>query len=354
MMRRYLIVAAVSILSFTAAFSAFLMAVPEAPTLACPAQVDLGLQDENRRVQTYITLANKGREPLRVFGFKTSCGCLSISRPTESGPATLTDEGISSGDRLTVHVSTILKADPAGYFRHTISFNTNDPKKPTVTIPITACLQHQLQAEPPQINMGLLRPGQAAERRFHVLDWRPAPGEPPFILAGSSPAVQSRVVETTRLPSSEATWADALWRHTVQIVVSAPAGANSFHERIQLTDANGEFLLAIPVVGVVQADCYFSPSVVVLPRRSHGTLVYSARCLFRCAAGPCTLRVVDRPPGIEVSISDSAPEEKAVWIKRAGNTPLYQGTRPVVFLAEVKGDSRRIEVPVSVVRLANE
>ncbi|MCX7014331.1 MAG: DUF1573 domain-containing protein [Candidatus Sumerlaeota bacterium] len=114
---------------------------------------DLGETLFGSPVNTEYRFANRGTQPLRILGLKTSC-----SRCTAALPAKK-ELGAGESSSMRVQVNTKNLTGPLAYF---INVKSNDPVEPTVALKLRFVIVPQVSWTPEELSLGKARPGRPA------------------------------------------------------------------------------------------------------------------------------------------------------------------------------------------------
>src|SRR5262249_3583273 len=100
------------------------------PTVEAPKELDLGLHDEGKRLETSLFVRNRGRQPLLLSNFSVPCDCLAFSDKTNGwGLDSSSREEVAPGGELEVRVAFVARRNAEGFQRYYIRFETNDPRR---------------------------------------------------------------------------------------------------------------------------------------------------------------------------------------------------------------------------------
>jgi len=121
----------------------FRLAVPS-PTVKCPivrlepSTLDIGNVEPGTEVKCSVEVANDGDGVLRIANLRTSCGCTT---------AILADTQLASKQLEWMSVSFRAPIE-SGEINHLITFDTNDPRRPHVSVPIRGRSSWQVECVP--------------------------------------------------------------------------------------------------------------------------------------------------------------------------------------------------------------
>ena len=103
-------------------------------------------------------VTNRGGAPLTISGLRTSCGC------TAAG---VTDDELAPGE--TAEVRATVNPQHPERREATVTVLTNTPDEPTTTLTVAWEAVAPLSPDPPEVDFGDVRPGEAAERRVRLV-----------------------------------------------------------------------------------------------------------------------------------------------------------------------------------------
>lgn len=326
------------------------------PVADTPATVALGSHTTNERVLTDVTIRNGGYRQLTLSNFHVSCSsCITFGLHSDAGIVDVKQVSVPPRGSVTFSVCVLVDGTPGNPSRQAIGFTTNDPYHPEVTIWFEAGVKGWVFASPPEIDLGILKPGQTIRRTVEIRDngrgeachfgrlESPAPDQVKLTL---SPTTNSSGAGSGQGPINELLG-------TLNIEITPPADAWELNKRIVIYEiGKNQPLLTIPIRGQVLPKVRVTPASIVLPRMVHNAADFSAECCLASTAGrPIRLKPTDLPPEITVvpvrsNTTTNCACYRLEW--RAESRPPRGQARIVTvhFRAEIDGKTEIITVPV--------
>ncbi len=162
--------------------------VPAAPTLAVePELLDFGrVRADDTSLVRRIKIANRGNEPLQIFGIESGCGC---------AVAQVEHEIIPVGAATELEVRLNLRGR-RGQYRRDVLLRTNDPQRPNLPIPVIADIISPWELTPSGVAFGDLAPDRSATQSLRLV-FHPPTGRVESVAAADSWLQASAHAETT-------------------------------------------------------------------------------------------------------------------------------------------------------------
>jgi hypothetical protein len=279
---------------------------PPCPEIDVVRDLDLGRRELQTAVTTTIPVRNKGRQPLRISGVRTDCGCLAVL----SGQEGKQDEKIDTLE-IPPHGEAELRlrlgvgGQPGVPDRKQVVFATNDPRNPRVAITLRVTPFAEYVAAPNALVLGTVPTGAQIEREVEILV---ADRHVPAIrgVTCSTPLFRTsyRPVDFPTTPKPSTTAPEPCGRLTVYF--DAPAQPGEVQGMISVFCAGREEpVVLISVSARVAPLVELFPAEILLPRASAAGAVYTVNCICRAAT---------RKP-LQLAVQDSPPPEVAVTIR---------------------------------------
>lgn len=196
---------------------------------------DAGRVEQGARLEHVFAFRNGGDRDLRVTRVRPSCDCTAAVSSDETIAPKGTAEIATSFDT----------AGLSGKVSRTISVFSNDPAAPATLLHLTADVDFDVAAEPRELYVGRVRPGDAVRMQGRiVLD----DNAQVIRIESSGPVVSAELVEPAAgsPPRNER-------RFRVRIAENAAAGEFTSQVTVHTTSRSTP-RLAIPVVGVVEGE----------------------------------------------------------------------------------------------------
>jgi hypothetical protein len=126
-------------------------------------EADLGEARPGTELRATFPIRNTGGRPLLIEQLRTSCGLNAYVEPSRA---------LAPGEAASIVVS---QTAPVGRGERlqTITVYSNDPRQPSTTLRVRSRLTADIAAEPAELYVGSLRPGQEAPLPVKIL---PRPG----------------------------------------------------------------------------------------------------------------------------------------------------------------------------------
>jgi hypothetical protein len=131
-------------------------AVAEAALTVSPTSLEIGLLASGSSHQEHLSLTNSGNVPLKLLAVEVECaGCTKV----QFTPTTL-----ERGKSLDLPVTFKPPPDDNGRIRRSVTIKTDDPKQPSITIPLNAFVTTVAGIWPAELSPGAPRaPGSDVE-----------------------------------------------------------------------------------------------------------------------------------------------------------------------------------------------
>jgi hypothetical protein len=278
-----------------------------APAVEAPEVIDLGLHDNNKVLETDVSIRNKGYRPLELRNFAVSCpSCLTIGLPAESGMTDISEYTIPSGESLTLAAHINMHGIAGRRFTVALFCDTNDPRQRVLSIAFEAAVRGEVFVSPPELDLDTLQPGQTVRRTFEVRDnGRGSPCSLSRVVSPAPDVVQLRlspVLRRAETSSSDKTTEEVVG--TVDVEVKAPTSAWTLDNWVAVYEEGRDQPLArVPIRARVLAAFQATPASLVFPRVVGDRDVYSADCDVSSTAGQAIHRIepLDLPPEIRAT-----------------------------------------------------
>src|SRR5262249_32990658 len=140
------------------------------PAVEAPETVELGLHGNNTFLDTDVTIHNTGYRPLELSQFRVSCAsCLNVGLRTEAGVTEVSDPTIvPPRETLLLSARILIHGSEERPFRVALTCDTNDPRRPVLTITFNATIRGQIYPSPAGVDVGTLLPGQTVRRTVEL------------------------------------------------------------------------------------------------------------------------------------------------------------------------------------------
>lgn len=326
------------------------------PVVDAPAMLSLGAHVNNKVVLTEVTIRNAGYRPLSLWDFHVSCAsCISFGLPSGGGLVDVEQLSVPPRESVTLTVHMLIHGTSDVPCRQYISCATNDPHRPEVTIWFEAAVKGWVFASPPEIDLGILTPGQTIRRTVEIRDC--GRGEVCHFGRIESPApdhVKLSLSPTANISgaSSREGPIDDLIR-TLNIEITPPAAAWELNKSIVIYETGKDKpLLTLPIRAQILPKVRVTPVSIVLPRMVHNAAEFSTECCLDSTSGhPMRVKPINVPPEITLTpvAGDTVMARTCYRLEwRAEYRPPQGRSRSVTvrFSAEIDGNAEIISVPV--------
>jgi Protein of unknown function (DUF1573) len=320
------------------AFAYVRVAGPTRPCLVVQRDVDLGEHYKNSVIHSSFAIDNLGQEPLVVWDFKTSCGCVLL---TKASGEKLPDERqvVPPRGRFEVDLSLVAKPGEGESFAYVVRFRSNDPVNDEVHVRLTGKARLGVEATPRALNFGRLGAEEKAQGSLRVTDHRKREDRGPFVLVSNSPSLSLGPKELSPPKVHREGTGDTADIYDVRVALTMPKGEADLDARIVVREENGRDMCDIPVRAFIRRKWAVAPAEVafaVNPGRGErereqarwmtavGTIGMYAqplrsivlhalapllpetgqirRCVVRSTEGPVEVEVVKAPQVVRVGI----------------------------------------------------
>jgi len=198
---------------------------------------DIGRIDQGAPIRSTFALRNVGGLDLSIDQLRAGCGCTATASPRSVPPM---------GE---AHIEVVCDtSESAGAVSRNVMVYSNDPLQPVTTLTVTADVQLDVVADPPEMFVGRVRRAQEVPTSVRVLT------------RDAAPVTLDTPAGGTVLRAS-LTSAPAERRLRMTIKPDAPLGP--FEERVKVRTSSQRFpVVAVTVRGTVEGDVVVSPSQV--------------------------------------------------------------------------------------------
>lgn len=325
------------------------------PVIDVVRYVELGEHELNTIVEPLVVVRNRGRQPLILDQFTTSCGCLGVFAELETGQREkLGRLEIPARQQATLVVRLTVTGRIKAREVKRIRFATNDPQNPTVELAIGAIPIARYFACPATVALGTLPVGDRQEREVEITALER--GLPAIRCAvSSSEHIRVEYQKVTGSPHKApgATTSEPVGRLRISFEGSAVPG--EIEGIVSLfTEGRQEPALVIPVNGRVAHNVELLPRELKIPRVSSSGPVYAASCICRVPSPKSlSLAIQESPPYVEIQIKDvpGNPSMKLIQVDAAAlhNKIPAGGLETVITLiAEIESERTPLSLKLTV------
>jgi hypothetical protein len=267
-----------------------------APALAAPrigvspAAHDFGRVDEGTQVTFTLTLSNGGDAPLEIRKIETTCGCTTLKTPGSAIPP---------GGSVPVPVNFDSRGR-IGKQEKGITFRTNDPVTPALTVTVTGQVDPLIDISPLRIEANDLRPGEKPAWEVAIGAARPGVT---FRVTGFSVNWSGIAGELVTLERGR--------RYTLRLRSTRPLRSGFFRALVKVhTDHPAYPTVGIPVVITVPTDLVTLPDRIPLAAAADGP--YTVALRSRSGTPFRVTRVVVPDPRITWRIIPDGPSQHRI------------------------------------------
>ena len=114
----------------------------------------------NRKIEHIFKFRNVGKEELRIYRVRTTCGCTA---------ALISSKVIPANGKGEIKVSFSIKGR-RGFQRHKVYVHTNDPITPLVQLQIRGIIKTELKIFPEEINFGEIRKSKLPVKKVYIIE----------------------------------------------------------------------------------------------------------------------------------------------------------------------------------------
>jgi hypothetical protein len=306
-----------------------------------PHSVDLGDHYENSVIKGTFAIRNRSRETLTVSDFRTSCGCIALSKATGENIKDR-EMSIRSGESLEVEATLVARRQETESFLHTIHFRTNDPNQPTVAVQLIGKVKNGLAASPREIHFGKLKRKESARRTLRLIDSRRPKDRKDFTITSNLPAIRVGPVRVSHRAEDREGASGAAEVYVVDVTATMIHEDGDIQGSLTIQNEDGSRALVVPVMAVVSRAWQIAPRQVIFPSEraiwempdsreggvAAGTMIAylgmpsalgpfqgamvlgtmgrsSRRCICWSQDGPLSVRVVGVPSGVSAVVAET-------------------------------------------------
>jgi hypothetical protein len=257
-------------------------------------RIDLGRVETGLLVECPFQLRNPTATPIQLSKFRTGCGCFAVYTDGSAGRRRVEDEAtVPAGGTLTLIAALNTRGmtgrvSQSAYYVARSTEGVENPGSLTVSV----LLEPPLRCEPEHLDLGPLSPGEPKDFTIRLLDMRDQPQMSPPLSATSNPSVVVVGIEPV---------AEAPRTYLIRGRLTVPHGEREVAAQIVLRAESGRELCRASIRATSRQRIHFTPARLVFPSPDPTTPYKTQLCMT--TERPCTLRVIDSPEGMRVSIA---------------------------------------------------
>lgn len=222
------------------------------------ATTDIGEYKPGENVVAEIPIRNRSAQPIRLFGIRTGCGCISAKWRAKDGNSEPLDEvSVSAGDTVTFLISTRTTMGQM-VISTRVYFQTDHPDLVDTSVDIQGRVTLGVSTVPEAIAFDPIYTGEATTAKIRINDHRKSANRGPlkFTSDHSTISVTSVIPNGSDHP-----------HHEYDVVLSFTSNeVTAVSHSIHVANDTGEILGRISCTGRVHPIAELVPSVVILPR----------------------------------------------------------------------------------------
>lgn len=297
---------------------------------------DFGTVWQNDPARGEVTIRNTGDEPLTVET-KSSCGCTVTTKPRSPLPP-------GESDTLTVAYDTLKRTGPA---HQTISFNTNDPRRPSTIFQVRGQVRPIYRLEPATtVSFGTVFPDVDETRTVRLVNSYTEPMDV---------KIKQTVTDTPYQYKLEAVRPGKEWR--LDVTPKKPLAAGLARDMLVLETGLARLpKIEIPVYASVRPPISVVPTKLRLPRASVMTMTMRLRSISNPSEPVRIVSAVPSVGAIEVEVvdvpgADGRPGTQEVVVALPPGDQIPEGVEPHIVLRTDCDEPgyREIVVPVEMI-----
>jgi hypothetical protein len=287
------------------------------PAAVYPADIDLGDRELGEVAVAKFTIANEGGNVLEVSRIRTSCACAGIEQETTAGAARVEKVSIPARSSVKLQARISVRGQPGRPERTVVSFDTNDPERPTGSLTIEPSRVLGIACIP---NTVLFNDAVAEQPASRIVEVRSIGYDLPRIesVATNEPGVvRARLLPVGTSPEQGPDGDRLLGCVEVTLQPRPPGHVGG---EVVLTVVSGSLSrrVPLPVSANISAAVTVSPSRLSLPIESGAGRLFVANCVVRSGRGtPISVRPGAVPVDylVEVEEPEVAAATKVVRVK---------------------------------------
>lgn len=324
------------------------------PVIECPQTIELGVREVGEIAVARFVMANHGGSDLVIDQLATNCACSGLEREENGQLVRIEELRLKPREQVNLAMRLSIRGQPGRPMRNGVSFHTNDPTRPAVTIEVVVSkVRAGVHAAPASVVFGTVPVGAKVRNVFKVRDGAVDPRAIEQITSTNPGRFTARLLPVVpgEVATAEGESSSVIGRVEVILETKEP-GPVSGEIRIDLRgEARRPVVVAVSgrVANLVEAR----PPSLMLPRNSGTGPVFFGTCLCRSTEGkPLTLTVISTPPGVTASVSAIAGDPAAQMV-RIDWEPASADPRPappgdsVRLSARIGGQEEPLEIPVN-------
>lgn len=324
----------------------------DGPSIEVPDSIDLGTRNPGP-AQVLLTVRNTGNQPLNLTNIKPGCGgCVSV-RLADNPVAPLTQLTIAPQGSADLLLDFSVHGSDQAEFRTVVSFTTDDPDRPQVSLPCVGYIAGSISAHPAHWLVGHLTAEERRTIRIKIRDTgRVSAGVIDRATSSNPAVVRVRLLGIDEVLPDPSERPGSGLTAVAELELVAPETPGPIDVDVRIFERGSEApVIIIPVSGQVLARVRAVPVAALLPRQTGSGQSDEVNLIIQSPTGESfTLKTVDLH-GLEVTMPPPG-EPKASYVVTVRWPPsLRPGSaqtdrREVIFSAQFPDRITRPTVPV--------
>lgn len=280
------------------------------PVLVCPEKVELGSRELGEVAVSRLVVGNRGSEELRIHDIRTDCACSGLEREVGGEFVRVDSLRLRPDEETELIVRVSARGQVGQPARNVITFLTNDPRRPKVSLVVHfSKITAGVNSVPTSVVFGTLPTGNSVRKVLIIYDDAVQPRKIARVVSTNPKQIDVSLLPTvmtkSQLGRKDEDPGTAIGRVEVVLHRRRPGPINAQIE-IHLTPGTRR-PTSIAVSGRVVPPVQVMPPSLLLPRSSKNGPIYHAKCICRSAEGKTlNLSVTRVPPGLSVEIRSLA------------------------------------------------
>jgi hypothetical protein len=329
--------------------SAFL----DQPSIELPDVVDMGARDPGPN-QGQFTIRNRGKQALELSNIRTGCGCMSVQFAGGDQAGSITHLTVPPEDSCDLILNVSLRPDEQSEFRTDITFRTNDPDRPEISLPCVAFVAGSITTSPTHWLVGNVIPSDRLKTRIEIRDTgRIAPCTIERVTSNNPAIVRARLLPDGTSSNGSAPQPRGRLLAVAELELAPPSQPQEISVIVSFFEPGRAVpVLTVPVSGRLLARVDVVPSAVVLPRQTGVGPTDEITVIVKSSVGePFTLAVDDAS---ELAVQLALPTESRTsfalticWPAKDRPQPGRTDRRTVSLTAGFADGKTQLSIPVA-------
>jgi hypothetical protein len=241
----------------------------DCPVIELPDVIDLGTRDPGP-AHVRFAVGNRGDKSLELSDIRTGCGCMSVQIAGSAQAGSITRLSVPPHASRDLILMVSLRAGEQSDFRTDITFATNDPQRPQVSLPCVGLVAGSITASPTHWLVGNVTPADRLKTSVEVRDTgRIAPCTIDRVTTSHPAVVRASLKDRPTPVADSSPQPPGRLLAVAELELMPPGEPGEISVTVSFFESGRESpVVTVPVSGRVPARVTVVPAAVVLPRQT--------------------------------------------------------------------------------------